>query len=197
MRQSSGIAIVTGRGQAQTRDWAHHLRAGLPGSPSEGKGLACNSAIERRPRMTSARLAGLAYVIAMAVPPEHRPGWTTWPRATPLASSRPSQHSMGAMPTGVMVHRGESSVNFPKWGGKVDFTAAEVKQGKAVAYSDASVDAEHLISVQSVVVDPRDRLYPQLEVIKRRLLCSKLRGIPSLGLENQAFLTGFGFACRM
>jgi len=66
----------------------------------------------------------------------------------------------GPMPTGVTVSRsGRIFVNFPKWGDKVDFTVAEVKQGKAVAYPDVTVNAEPLISVQSVVVDPLDRLW--------------------------------------
>ncbi len=66
----------------------------------------------------------------------------------------------GPMPTGVTVSRsGRIFVNFPKWGDKVDFTVAEVKAGKAVAYPDATVNSEQLISVQSVVVDPLDRLW--------------------------------------
>ena len=40
----------------------------------------------------------------------------------------------GPMPTGVTVSRsGRIFVNFPRWGDKVDFTVAEVKQGRAVA----------------------------------------------------------------
>lgn len=66
----------------------------------------------------------------------------------------------GAMPTGVTVSRsGRIFVNFPKWGDKVEFTVVEVKQGKAVAYPDQAVNNEQLISVQSVVVDPVDRLW--------------------------------------
>jgi sugar lactone lactonase YvrE len=73
----------------------------------------------------------------------------------------------GPMPTGVTVSRtGRIFVNFPKWGDKVDFTVAEVKQGRVVAYPDAAINrsdegqsADHLISVQSVVIDPLDRLW--------------------------------------
>lgn len=73
----------------------------------------------------------------------------------------------GAMPTGVTVSRnGRIFVNFPKWGDKVDFTVAEVKQGRAVPYPDAASNgsgehsaATRLISVQSVVIDPLDRLW--------------------------------------
>jgi hypothetical protein len=73
----------------------------------------------------------------------------------------------GPMPTGVTVsHAGRIFVNFPRWGDKVDFTVAELKNGKAVPYPDAAVNrpdkvrpAERLLSVQSVVVDPKDRLW--------------------------------------
>jgi len=73
----------------------------------------------------------------------------------------------GPMPTGVTALRGgRIFVNFPKWGDKVDFTVAELKQGRAVAYPDAATNgaeegqaATRLISVQSVVVDPLDRLW--------------------------------------
>jgi sugar lactone lactonase YvrE len=73
----------------------------------------------------------------------------------------------GPMPTGVTVsHSGRIFVNFPKWGDQVEFTVAELKNGEAVAYPDAAInrpssdaDPEALVSVQSVVVDPRDRLW--------------------------------------
>ena len=73
----------------------------------------------------------------------------------------------GPMPTGVTVsHEGRIFVNFPRWGDKVDFTVAEVKDGKTTAYPDADFnrpDEDHpdkgLVSVQSVVVDPKDRLW--------------------------------------
>ncbi|MEV0225514.1 L-dopachrome tautomerase-related protein [Streptomyces sp. NPDC050704] len=73
----------------------------------------------------------------------------------------------GAMPTGVTVsHRGRVFVNFPRWGDNVPFTVAEVRDGKPVPYPDAEVNREnaadpagHFQSVQSVVVDPADRLW--------------------------------------
>jgi len=73
----------------------------------------------------------------------------------------------GAMPTGVTVsHEGRIFVNFPKWGDKVDFTVAEVKRGTCVPYPSAEMNTPNeanpsgsLISVQSVVVDPRNRLW--------------------------------------
>ena len=73
----------------------------------------------------------------------------------------------GAMLTGVTVsHGGRIFVNFPKWGDQVAYTVAEVKDGRTVAYPNAAfnqpqsdTDAGALISVQSVVVDPNDRLW--------------------------------------
>src|SRR5690349_8594855 len=73
----------------------------------------------------------------------------------------------GAMPTGVTVSRhGRIFVNFPRWGDDVPFTVAELKDGKSVAYPSAEFNqydpnhvAERLVSVQSVVVDPANRLW--------------------------------------
>jgi len=72
-----------------------------------------------------------------------------------------------AMPTGVTVsRRGRIFVNFPRWGDDVPFTVAEIRGGKAVPFPDAAVNREdasdlagHFQSVQSVVVDPADRLW--------------------------------------
>ncbi len=84
-----------------------------------------------------------------------------------------------AMPTGVTVSRtNRIFVNFPRWGDDVPFTVAEVVHGKAVAYPNAAIndwpgrnlanpnaftdvqaDQTHFVSVQSVVVDPADRLW--------------------------------------
>lgn len=73
----------------------------------------------------------------------------------------------GPMPTGVTVTRkGRVFVNYPRWGDPVTFTVAEVKDGKATAYPNAEFatfdkakPGETLVSVQSVVVDPADRLW--------------------------------------
>jgi sugar lactone lactonase YvrE len=78
----------------------------------------------------------------------------------------------GPMPTGVTVsHRGRIFVNYPRWGDPVQFTVAEIKNGHAVAYPPGIVNgqypkrglgrpqAERLVAVQSVVVDPADRLW--------------------------------------
>jgi sugar lactone lactonase YvrE len=73
----------------------------------------------------------------------------------------------GPMPTGVTVSRtGRIFVNCPRWGDPVDFTVAEIQSGKAVAYPSADINlpeipkqADRFISVQSVVVNPRDRVW--------------------------------------
>lgn len=69
----------------------------------------------------------------------------------------------GPMPTGVTVaNNGRIFVNFPRWGDSVEYTVAEVKDGKTAAYPNAGINryaegdnpAGKLVSVQSVVVDP-------------------------------------------
>ncbi len=91
-----------------------------------------------------------------------------------------------AMPTGVTVsHTGRIFVCYPKWGDDVGFTVGELRtsldgggagsgagsaavssHGEVVAYPSQELndnrsddDAERLVSVQSVVVDPADRLW--------------------------------------
>jgi sugar lactone lactonase YvrE len=73
----------------------------------------------------------------------------------------------GPMPTGVTVsHTGRIFVNFPKWGDEVPATVVEIRDGQEVPYPDqawndpsSDADAEAFVSVQSVVVDPADRLW--------------------------------------
>lgn len=73
----------------------------------------------------------------------------------------------GPMPTGVSVSRtGRIFVNFPKWGDDVPATVAEIVDGRVVPFPDerwnspsSNADAEALVSVQSIVVDPADRLW--------------------------------------
>ncbi len=69
----------------------------------------------------------------------------------------------GPMPTGVTVaNSGRIFVNFPKWGDDVEYTVAEVKDGKTLPYPSADINhyaptdnqADKFVSVQSVVVDP-------------------------------------------
>jgi sugar lactone lactonase YvrE len=67
------------------------------------------------------------------------------------------------MPTGVTVaDDGRIFVNFPRWGDAVEYTVAEVKNGKTLPYpatdlnyyAEGGSQADKLVSVQSVVVDP-------------------------------------------
>ena len=73
----------------------------------------------------------------------------------------------GAMPAGVTVSQdGRIFVTFPRWGDDVPFTVGEVINDKVVAYPDAKVNSvdnpqpqDALLSVQSVIVDPNNRLW--------------------------------------
>jgi sugar lactone lactonase YvrE len=101
------------------------------------------------------------------------------PSDEPLGVLEPVTFFNGAMPTGVTVsHKGRIFVNFPKWGDDVRFSVAEILNnsnssnnsnnnlGNIVAYPNESINktnqedqASTLVSVQSVVVDPADRLW--------------------------------------
>ncbi len=89
------------------------------------------------------------------------------PRARTIGHPEPVAYFYGPMPTGVTVsHQGRIFVNFPRWGDRVEYTVAEVKGGAVVPYPDELINqvqgekpAEYLVSVQSVVVDPKDRLW--------------------------------------
>src|SRR5215211_3259149 len=71
------------------------------------------------------------------------------------------------MPTGITVSpTGRIFVCYPKWGDEVPATVTELRDGHAIAYPDerwnrpsGDDDPEALVSVQSVVVDPADRLW--------------------------------------
>jgi len=72
-----------------------------------------------------------------------------------------------AMPTGVTVATfGRIFVCFPRWGDPVPFTVAEVREGNVVPYPNPGINhlipsraTDTFVSVQSVVVDPRNRLW--------------------------------------
>jgi sugar lactone lactonase YvrE len=73
----------------------------------------------------------------------------------------------GPMPTGVGVsHTGRIFVNFPKWGDEVTASVVELVNGAPVPYPDnawnrpsGNDDESALVSVQNIVVDPKDRLW--------------------------------------
>lgn len=71
------------------------------------------------------------------------------------------------MQTGVTVSRaGRIFINIPRWADPASFTVGELKDGKLVAFPDEQVNkydesnySDTFVSVQSVVVDPSDRLW--------------------------------------
>jgi sugar lactone lactonase YvrE len=91
------------------------------------------------------------------------------PSEQPVGMLEPVAYFHDAMPTGVTVSQeGRIFVNFPKWGDEVSFTVGEIRagEGKVVAYPEEAINqtnpndlAAALVSVQSVVVDPVDRLW--------------------------------------
>lgn len=91
------------------------------------------------------------------------------PSEQPVGMLEPVAYFHDAMPTGVTVSQeGRIFVNFPKWGDEVSFTVGEIRagEGRVVAYPDETINqtnpndlAAALVSVQSVVVDPVDRLW--------------------------------------
>jgi sugar lactone lactonase YvrE len=71
---------------------------------------------------------------------------------------------LDTMPTGITVSQeGRVFVSFPRWEDPIPYTVAELVNGKPVPYPDLAQNEgrtpEQLICVQSVVVDPRDRLW--------------------------------------
>ncbi len=98
----------------------------------------------------------------------------------------------GAMPTGVTVSRtGRVFVNFPRWGDDVQFTVAEMKNGKAFAFPDEAINRvpagkleAGFVSVQSVVVDPQDRLWV-LDTGSIKMGKSELGGPKLVGIDLQ------------
>jgi sugar lactone lactonase YvrE len=91
------------------------------------------------------------------------------PADEPIGTLEPVAYFNGAMPTGVTIsQKGRIFINFPKWGDEVLFTVGEISNGgeEATAYPDQTMNQTDpndlgaaLVSVQSVVVDPLDRLW--------------------------------------
>lgn len=89
------------------------------------------------------------------------------PRDRPVGDLEVAATFDGPILTGVTVSReGRVFVNFPRWGDRVPFTVAEVVNGQAVAYPGREINRpkpgrpeDSLLSVQSVVVDPNNRLW--------------------------------------
>jgi sugar lactone lactonase YvrE len=114
---------------------------------------------------------------AIAKPNEESGGLTRQSMPVPAGGQLASDRPIGqiepvfefyeAMPTGVTVsHDGRIFVNFPRWGDSVPYTVGEIRNGQVVAFPDAAINQfnpsrprETLGSVQSVVVDPANRLW--------------------------------------
>ncbi len=72
----------------------------------------------------------------------------------------------GAMVTGVTVSKtGRVFVNFPRWGDRVTASVMELRNGRELPYPNAAINRlpdknpNRFVCVQSVVVDPKDRLW--------------------------------------
>jgi sugar lactone lactonase YvrE len=112
-------------------------------------------------------LAALGCVSAYAQAPGHSAHPAALPADRSIGQIEPVAPFHHAMPTGVTVSAGgRIFVNYPRWGDDVPFTVAELHGGEAVAFPDTRTNiydpahpGETLISVQSVVVDPKDRLW--------------------------------------
>ena len=132
-----------------------------------------------------ALLSNLSYPLASEAAPRVIPSQRFIGKLEPVAFFD------GPMPTGVTVSaQGRRFVNFPRWGDDVPFTVAELVGGKAVAYPSAEINRcnlssvrDHLLSVQSVVMDGKDRLWlldtgsPKFEPVVResaKLVCVDL-----------------------
>lgn len=90
------------------------------------------------------------------------------PADTPLGQLEVvHEFDSGPMPTGVSVSAGgRIFVNYPKWGDDVPATVVELVAGEARPYPSVAwnsptgnADENALVSVQSIVVDPADRLW--------------------------------------
>ncbi len=96
-----------------------------------------------------------------------RPAAQTLPKAAATNQIEQVFAFNNQMPTGVTVSQsGRIFVNYPRWEDKVDFTVAELKNGREIPFPDANVNrlnvpnaVDTFVSVQSVVVDPKDRLW--------------------------------------
>ncbi|ULK97256.1 gluconolaconase [Bradyrhizobium sp. I71] len=126
--------------------------------------------MSRLPRPTAACFALLLALPVAVCAQTHGEIMNTLARAPtdrPIGDIEPVFEFRDDMPTGVTVARnGRIFVNFPRWGGEVPFTVAEIRGRKIVPYPDAKINkfdpkrpGETLGSVQSVVVDAANRLW--------------------------------------
>ena len=117
---------------------------------------------ERRIRHPWLAAAGLALMAGPAA-------WLLFALAPPAPAAAPLELAAAIdapMPTGVAVSAaGRLFLCFPRWGDPVAFTVAEIRDGAPIPYPNAAFNAPfgnprgRWVSVQSVVVDARDRLW--------------------------------------
>lgn len=113
----------------------------------------------------TAKALGLALLFAAPAAAQDQAG--SLPAETTIGMLEPVFAFRDAMPTGVTVSaEGRIFVNFPRWGDDIPATVAEIRDGKLVPFPDAATNrfdparpGATLSSVQSVVVDPADRLW--------------------------------------
>ena len=110
-------------------------------------------------------------VVRAAAQQQARPAGAQLPREMTTGQIETVAEFTGAMPTGVTVSQtGRIFVNFPRWEDKPEFTVVELRGGREVPFPqpdinrfdparDAARAADRFVSVQSVVVDPQDRLW--------------------------------------
>ena len=149
------------------------------------------------PALTGALIAGAGLGIAALIAAAQKKGKTKLLKQNPqtvspdsaAAKELPADKPFGAleqvhefygsMPTGVSVSDdGRIFVNYPRWGDPVPFTVAEIVNGRETPFPNAEINrldlnnpGETFVSVQSIVVDPANRLWildtgaPKLEPI--------------------------------
>lgn len=107
---------------------------------------------------TVALLSCLAAIQANPTPPS---------QTAPAPKPEILLHIKNPMVTGVTVSKsGRIFLCFPRWGDPVDATVKELRDGRLVPYPSAAFNRlnkkqgdDRFVSVQSVVVDPQDRLW--------------------------------------
>ncbi|MCA1851716.1 MAG: major royal jelly family protein [Beggiatoa sp.] len=130
-----------------------------------------------RKRARNTRLLAVLGAVAGATPMSGSGQQAAQERRPQSAASLPAEKTVGAleqvipftgpMLTGVTVaDDGRIFINHPRWSDPVEFTVAKIKSGQPVAYPNAQINkldtaraGETFVSVQSVVVDPRNRLW--------------------------------------
>ncbi len=161
-----------------------------------------------RPTLTGAILLGAGLGVAALIGATRKNGKNNQNKT--LAAALPDDQPAGAlesvhefygsMPTGVSVsEENRIFVNYPRWGDPVPFTVAEIVNGRETPFPNAEINkldlnnpGETFVSVQSIVVDPANRLWildtgaPKLEAIVAQD-AAKLVGIDLT--TNQIFKT--------